>query len=54
MKRTLTNAPVIPEGWMPRPHTTAYNFLDWLANYQQWLILIKQVKLSKVDVQNEN
>lgn len=42
MKKTFTKPPVIPAGWIPKPKTDAYNFLDWLSNFQQWTFFIKR------------
>lgn len=42
MKRvTFTKKPVIPKGWIPRPDQSAYNFLDWFTNYNDWTKYIK-------------
>lgn len=41
MNKTLTMPPVIPTGWVPKPTTDKYNFLDWLTNFQQWQFYIQ-------------
>lgn len=36
-----TKQPIIPVGWFPKPKQDAYNYLDWLVNYQQWQAYVK-------------
>lgn len=50
-KVTSTSAPVIPDGWIPKPDTKAYNFLDWCVNYHEWCKYIRasvHVNVSKL------
>lgn len=37
MKKTLTKAPVIPEGWMPKPAPNHYSFWNWFSGFNTWM-----------------
>lgn len=33
---------ITPDGWVPKPPTNAYNFLDWATKFHYWMLWIRR------------
>lgn len=43
MKKTLTKAPIVPDGWQPRPNEAHHSFLDWNTRFFYWQCWIRKI-----------